>query len=451
MHPEKMLVAALIQGADGILDMIETTDLRAENIFDPTARELFSHCIQAHKLGELSATAVRALISASTGDHQHKTSLHNTLNQLEKMQLPEDQFTMNFFRSKKRETEGRALLKQAVDEVWSAKDFDTAIKKLKDGIDHLAVDEKGVEVLQYRKTVIARDQARITKIENDPGLQFIDNLAYFQKYFPFGIQKQTLTAITAPTNLGKSIFLANMIRMAVMPGNRCVVLYVFSENRAEEATARLDSVLLNKEYLSLYRNHLTSDEMLSLTGDELSDIFYCRLQLDKFSAVDIREAIAKINRENKVKVDYVFVDSPDHMTGSTERDDYYLDKTQAWIDLKVLAEDLDVGIIGTRPMDEKFRVSKKKGEIEKLTASSGANGQKITRLLDAEIAFHVDDLETGTANHRIVTVTKLRDGGTVDNERVRLMITNTLRFIHEDDFSKLFGSKETPADDLFSE
>lgn len=451
MVPEKLLIAALLQGSEGVLEMVRTSGLSPDYLSDGTAKALLTYCLKASDLGSLTPTAVRTLIGNDTIDTQQKTLLNNTIGQMEKLPIPEGSFTMNFFRAKKREAEMRLLLQDTAERVWKGESIDKVVSQVKAKLDELATSTTEVEVHQYSKTVMTRDRDRLERIQNNPGLQFVDNLAYFQKYFPFGIQKQTMVAITAPTNLGKSIFLANMLRMAVLGANRHRVLYVFSENRAEEAMARVDAVLLGKPYLSLYVNHLTTEEMVALTSDQMADIYYCRLQLDKFSAADIREAIAKINREHKVKIDYVFIDSPDHMTGSTERDDYYLDKTQAWIDLKVLAEDLDVGVIGTRPMDEKFRVGKRKGEIEKLTASSGANGQKITRLVDAELAFHVDDLETGTSNHRIMTVTKLRDGGSVDNERIRFMIVNSLRFIHEDDFSKMFGSKETSADELFEE
>lgn len=451
MVPEKLLIAALLQGSDGVLEMVQTSGLTPDNLTDGTAKSLLGYCLKAADLGSLSTAAIRALIGNDSIDTQQKTLLNNSLGQLEKMPIPEGAFTMNFFRAKKRESEMRALLQDTVDRVWKGEDIDKVVGSVKTRLEELTVGATDVEVYQYSKTVMTRDRDRLERIQNSPGLQFVDNLAYFQKYFPFGIQKQTMVAITAPTNLGKSIFLANMLRMAVLKANRQKVLYVFSENRAEEAMARVDAVLLGKPYLSLYTNHLSTEEMVALTSEEMGDIYYCRLQLDKFSAIDIREAIAKIHREHKVKIDYVFIDSPDHMTGSTDREDYYLNKTQAWIDLKVMAEDLDVGVIGTRPMDESNRVAKKKGEVQKLTANSGANGQKITRLVDAELAFHVDDLETGTANHRIMTVTKLRDGGSVDNERIRFMIINSLRFIHEDDFSKMFGSKETSVNDLFEE
>jgi hypothetical protein len=434
------------------MDMALIANLTSEDLAEAVPKALFDYCARAHKLGDLSSNAVRALIAADSIESQQKTLLHNSISSMEKMPLPEKEFTINFFRAKQRQSRARTMLQVAVDRVWKGEPIDEVLDSIKAQVDDLTSGRVEVEVHQYRNTVMPRDRERRERMELAPGLQFIDNLAYFQKYFPFGIQKKTTVAITAPTNLGKSIFMTNMIRMATLPANAHTVLYVFSENRAEEAIGRLDAVLLNKPYLSLYTSNLTVDEMQDLTSTkEHSEVFYCRLQLDKFSATDIREAIARVHHEHKIKIDYVFVDSPDHMTGSTAREDYYLDKTQAWIDLKVLAEDLDVGVIGTRPMDEKFRVAKRKNDVEKLTASSGANGQKITRLLDAEIAFHVDDLETATSNHRIATITKLRDGGQVDNERIRLLVTSSLRFIHEDDFARQFGSKEKSAEELFDE
>lgn len=443
---EQMLIAGAISNTE-ISEKIFKARFEPYDFEDVFAGEIFSACIECHKLGNTSLEAVKTYIQSSDIDTNKKGVFIKYLEDANQIELDMGEFGYRKLLNERKERRFRYLLKKtANDLVYSNIDQKKIYDNHKKQLDILLKEHQDLSIDDYYSMYIEREMERDrSKSTVKDVFKFDLTLRHFTKYFPRGIAKQTGTIIEGSTGAGKSVFLANLIYLAAHPKNSLNCLYIYSENRTIEALSRLDAIFLDAEYNSLYNSNLNNQQRSFFASGKDNDgygkVFALRAPLANFDAAFIENAIEQL-AEDGVIIDALFVDSPDHMQPLVDQGVWFQNKGQVYMDLKDLYESKNLIFFGTRPQLESFS---KSGE---LTIQSGAGGQGISRLIDNSIAFNYDPNSDSVSDHRLFTVTKARDGK-IDFSRMRYKILPSLRFMHEEDFAAKYGNS-FKEEDLFT-
>ena len=159
--------------------------------------------------------------------------------------------------------------------------------------------------------------------------------------------------------------------------------------------------------------------MKNMFGQGYGQLVVERLPYGRSNADCIKYHLDRLESKG-VKINAIFVDSPDHMEPIKRQDTWWLNKIAVYEDLKMLAEQYQVSIFTTR---------QQKGK-EDVSSYSGAGGEGIPRLLDNIIAMDYDASKDMLTTQRKIVVTKARDG-VIDFRPVPFRITDSLKFVPE--------------------
>jgi archaellum biogenesis ATPase FlaH len=435
-----MLLAGCVQDS-AILDKVKRTGITPQYFEDQDQKALFTKTLEVSAIGLVNQDTLLAAIQEDRKLDQPR--LKKIVQDLYEYPVDNSHFSLQVILKRKRELDLRNALKDSASKlVLEGATFEDVSKDLTQKLHSLQTSLQDIEINDYFSNMFSRDVERKYISTSSRSLKFTHDLHHLSFYFPRGLAKQTGTVIEGPTGGGKSLFLANLAYVATSAPNLLNVLYVFSENRAIEALSRLDAIFTDTIYDRLYEKDGFNLKLIAeiKPGSKFGELKTLRAPIDNFNATTIENALDMLFEEG-ITIDVVLIDSPDHMMPLKDHKVWHQNKAQVWADLKALYEKWDVALIGTRPQNE--------GQDKKdsLTIQSGAGGQGISRLLDNSIAFTYDSSGEALADHRIFTVTKARDSR-IDWRRLRYKMLPSLRFIHEEDFNKRYGT-EVDIDEIF--
>jgi hypothetical protein len=436
MNFERKLCALLLQDPTTYLPRVKRTKLDSSDIDDSPSKIIFEAILNASDLGEVTTESVTELIKQS-GLSNSEANLHiNIVEELSNASVEEVEFTFSYLAQHKEDSLLRRYLKQAATELKTGSEASRVKQQLIDQLSKIKTED--VSLKEYEENFLGREQERHSRKAGVGMIRLSDEFRHLKRYFPYGFAPGTINIIMGATNAGKSVFLANLVEMSSDKNSRLNVLYVFSENQEVEALSRLDAVVLNKPYKELYEQYLSREEALKIKGrtkEGAGKIFYCKPEFENFTSVTIENALdAAIDQGHRI--DAIFIDSPDHMKPLRVAGQHHIDKPQVWKDLKAVAERYNVCVFGTWPLREEYSTPPKAGkERPPLAANSGAGGQDVGRVADNILAFVYDEAVDDLMSHRLFTVTKCRDG-VRDFLKLRYMIRDSLRFVHEEDYKQ---------------
>lgn len=435
MNFERKLCALLLQDPATYLPRVKRTKIDKEDLEDQPSKVIFEAIMEASSLGEVTQDSVSKMLT-SGGLTNSEANLHvEIVEQLCAADVQEVEFTFSFLAKHKEDALLRRYLKAAATDLKTGAEATKVKQQLLDRLSKIKIED--VALKEYEQSFLNRERQRHEKRAGVGMLKLSEQFRHLRRYFPYGFAPGTINIIMGATNAGKSVLLANFVEMASNKESALNVLYVFSENQEIEALSRLDAVVLDKPYKKLYEEYMSKEEVkrvMKRTEDGAGKIFYCKPEFENFTVNTIEQALdAALDRG--VKIDAIFIDSPDHMRPLNPSGTYFIDKPQVWKDLKATAEKYEVQVFGTWPLREEFSGQSRNGkEPPELSANSGAGGQDVARVADNIIAFAYEAADE-LMKHRIFVVTKARDG-VKDFVKLRYMVQDTLRFIHEEDYNK---------------
>jgi len=437
--PERKLCAAILKDPK-LYDRAKRAKITPQDLTDEVSRRIYSAIISAHEMGGISPESVKTVLSENKEMRQADRSTYlKAIDDLYESEVDATEFTFGYLTKQKEES----AFNKALVEAAEARHRGESIEKIKASLFEKIKSSESHDIIvkEYEETVSSRERDRHNRAKGQGLLRFSDRFRHLRQYFPFGIDKQTMTVIQGSTNAGKSVFLANIVWMATEPESKLNVLYIFSENREVEAMSRLDAVVLGKPYRELYESYLNEQErsqLLNRKREGYGQIVYFQPEFENFDVRQV-EAALEAAKEKGINIDMIAIDSPDHMKPMKTTGTYHVDKPQVWKDLKALMQRWNILTIGTWPLREEYS-GQGKGDKEPppLTANSGAGGQDVARPMDNIIAFSYDERADDLMSHRLFVVTKCRDGQR-DFQKIRYRIGEDLRFTHTDDFNAQFA------------
>lgn len=302
--------------------------------------------------------------------------------------------------------EGLEEAKRIISEIQSAKSSDIDLDIFN------ALTPEGFQRVQEARREIAEDRI--------PSLKFGEGrMKFLHEIFPRGLMQDTMTIISAGTGVGKSILSANIVAEGVRPYNDKVTLYIITENREVEAVSRIHSILLGKQYDTMYDMEREEDLKASISQHSGS-LFVWKVIPNILNVEHIQLALDHIKKEHGKTVEVLCVDSPEHMVSIRPLREFYLNQANIIYELKNLMERNHLIMIIT------YQMTAEGVKNASTIAEALAGTKERSRTADNVLVLTVKDGDRQLGIRRL-TVSKLRDGNNDGMER-KLFLAPDLSF-----------------------
>jgi len=220
-----------------------------------------------------------------------------------------------------------------------------------------------------------------------------------------GIQAGETAAFASLTSVGKSIVLMLCGKRAILDKKN--VIHFTGENSLWQTNQRYDSAVFGVAYdkLKFYRFKKKELKQLREIAKQANEIIGSRLRTVKFiprraSIVTFERVIEELWVTEKFKPDLIIIDSADHMIPAMKQEQYRLDQSEVYWDVKTLAAAHEIPIITSTQVSKQW-----KGK--KAAAEALAEAYDKARILDVVLTINqLDD----TSPDLIMLLAKNRDG-----------------------------------------
>lgn len=220
-----------------------------------------------------------------------------------------------------------------------------------------------------------------------------------------GIQAGETAAFASLTSVGKSIVLMLCGKRAILDNKN--VIHFTGENSLWQTNQRYDSAVFGVAYdkLKFYRFKKKELKQLNKIAEQARKVLGSRLRTVKFiprraSIVTFERVIEELWIKEKFKPDLIIIDSADHMIPAMKQEQYRLDQSEVYWDVKTLAAAHEVPIITSTQVSKQW-----KGK--KAAAEALAEAYDKARILD--IVLTINQLDD-TSPDLIMLLAKNRDG-----------------------------------------
>jgi KaiC/GvpD/RAD55 family RecA-like ATPase len=413
MSLEKKLLTGCLQD-ESVLLKAKRAKLEPKHLEEGVYRYLYAAMLEISKVDTPAPEVVKQYIQLDDKkDSDDKKALNELVDSLSSSSTVGAGFSLEKLKDVRAEQEAFRLLSDMSNSLLQGEDLDQVLPELQRRSREINAQESDYELFDYSEDWSTRQMERqelgtTSAITMSMAL----NMSPFKKYFPRGIQPEELTAVAGPTYAGKSVLLTNLIRVAAHPENGMNVLYVFAENRKVQAASRLDAIVLDREYDTLYENNLKDPEgdsfFKTAQKEGWGKIILGKVTPRQFTADTIRQMIEEIKEDRGIDIDVVAIDSPDHQVPVDAGDQWWQNKGLVYWDNKALAEELELIMLCTLPMKAS---SVGNGSVK---SEDVGGSYDIARICDNLIMFNVDP-EDRLLNRGKIQVTKTRDNST-DNK-----------------------------------
>lgn len=448
---ERTLVAGCLQDPK-VLRTVRRSTLLPNHISDKIGRYLLELALDIGREGKVTEEIVLECIKQDSSlDSKVKPVYLKTAVDLFKEDISNASFTLGKIQKKVKEKEAIRIAGNVASDIQAGENIEQVLERMSVHLNKIKDTEIAYELFDYVKTYDERKVERLESVgEGSKALKFIDNIRPFQPYFPRGLQPETITAIGGRTGAGKSMFLANMIRVAVLPENKLNVLYIVAENSKIETGSRLDAIMLDREYETLFmpvaRDPRGDSFFANFEQQGGGGLWIAKVDVGRFSTLHIKAMIEEC-REAGFNPDVLAVDSPDHMVPEVDkRLSSWEAKGAVYLDLKDLATAEDLIVLTTLPM----KASSKRQD--KVSAEDAAGSYDISRLSNNMI-FFTETPDDKMLSRATMIVTKNRDG-TIDDRHIYFRFSPSRRMIPWDEVERAamkdgaFGYKIQGPDDV---
>jgi hypothetical protein len=437
MNFEKVLIAACLKD-EVVLKKAQRARLQPHHLEEKIHRYLYKVATEVNKFDVLNKDVISEYVRLDVSlDDKVKTMYMHAVEDYYSMDVKAADFTLSNISRKVKEKEITRLLSESADKILADGDIDKIIEDLHFFSSSLKNASTDYEIFDYWKDWTKRQAERLeVEQEANRSLRMELNMTPFKKYFPRGWQSKEITAIGGITGVGKSVLLSNLIRLAIHPANKLNAIYIFAENKKIQAASRLDAIMLDRSYDSLFlevtKDPRGNEFFLGTANEEYGSLKIVKVVPGEFDALTVKSIIEEC-REAGVNPDIVFIDSPDHAEPVAKVAAHWEKKAKVYWELKALADNEDVIMVTTLPM----KPSSAKGE--NVSAEDGAGSYDIARICDNLIFFNVLK-EDRLLSRASLKVTKSRDKG-IDDAIIHFKFTNSLRLVPWEEVAE--GVKKT--------
>ena len=413
--------------------LYRNTGFRPLHFSSTFPKTVFKICEQLYKeKSEINVTTVKTSINILREKKQLSDSMAITfakkLENLEKSTFDNVNFSINRLKEKRRELDTALALKKATEILANGGSPDEALSTIVRASRGMSGEEYSLDLFNTVDSFEQRDQERALRQKNLITLNFDEHLPFLKKFFPYGLEEETLTAVSAVTNVGKSTVVKNLCYEAIMPHNKLNVLYLSVEDRKIETQDKMDAICLDIPYSIVkerHRDQKSADQVFKSAEKFYKEcengwgqVYVAKTNVGRFTANDIATILDDL--ENKgVKITVLVVDSPDLMKPINPRRESWENKAEVYVDLKFLQDERGHLTVTTLPLKGSA------GGKENVYAEDVAGAYAISRLLDNLVVLgrKEEDFATGV---RRITAPKLR-GAEVSNHMIQVMINSKLR------------------------
>lgn len=431
---EKILVASCLQDPE-ILRRAQRSKLKPHHIEDKIGSYLYSAAVEIAKDSPVSKDILLEYVKIDRElDDKQRSFYLKTASDYFDVDISGAAFTLKKIGERVREKELAYTLRDSIDKILTNQEVDEVLEDLYMKVSSLKAVDDAYHIYDYWEDWTERKAERLEVESGSAKSVSIDlNLHPFKRYFKRGLQLQELTAIGGPTYAGKSVMLSNFIHLAVHPVNGLNVLYIFAENKKIQAASRLDAILMDRSYDSLFMDVLKDprgDDLFKNAKNEgYGGLKIAKVTPNEFDVMTIKSIIEDCKAEG-FEPDVIALDSPDHQIPLQKTHSHWQAKAAVYWENKALATKEDLIFICTLPM----KPSSKKSE--KVAAEDAAGSYDISRICDNLIFFNIQE-DDRMLSRASVQVVKNRDG-TVDEKIIHFKFTNSLRLVPWEDAMKQY-------------
>lgn len=423
---ERTLVAGCLQDPK-VLRTVRRSTLLPNHIGDKVGRYLLELALDISREGFVTEEIVLECIKKDSKlDPKVKPVYLQTALDYFKEDISNAFFTLGKIQDKVKEKESIRIASNIASDLQAGEKIDTVLDRMQQHLNKIKNTDISYELFDYVATFDQRKSERLETVsEGAKSLKFIDNIHPFRHYFPRGLQPETITAIGGRTGVGKSMFMTNMLRVATLPGNGLNVLYVVAENSKIETGSRLDSIMLDRDYESLFvpvsRDPRGDEFFTNFMEGRGGGIWIAKVDVGRFSTLHIKNMIEEC-REAGFNPDVLAVDSPDHMVPEGDRKlSSWGEKGAVYTDLKDLANAEELIVLTTLPM----KASSKRQDS--VSAEDAAGSYDISRLSNHMI-FFTETPDDKMLSRATLTVTKNRSGA-IDDKHIYFRFSPSRRML----------------------
>lgn len=220
-----------------------------------------------------------------------------------------------------------------------------------------------------------------------------------------GVQPGETAAFASLTSVGKSIVLMLCGKQAILDNKN--VIHFTGETSLWQTNQRYDSALFGIAYdkFKFYRFKKKELKQIEKMAKQTRELFGSRLRTVKFiprraSIITFERIIEELYINEGFKADLIIIDSADHMIPAMKQEQFRLDQSEIYWDVKTL------GIAHEIPIITSTQVSKQwKGK--KAAAEALAEAYDKARILDIVITINQLDEDS---QDLIMLIAKNRDG-----------------------------------------
>lgn len=246
-----------------------------------------------------------------------------------------------FFLKKKKEQEFSNKLADAFEVYSTTGDMKQTIEAL-DDVTSIASDtvrfdnmfdvftDEGAERLHLARRADIEGAGRRLKLD--------EHMDFLHEYWPRGIPKATITAVTAPTGVGKSLLTANLLNQAVKSG--LISFYVVTENREVEAGTRVQAICSGIQFNQFDDMGFSREASFQFSQEKgYGKVIMWKVPISSISANMIDEAMRYAEHRFGVTFDALFIDSPEHMIPNAHADGTWRDQAKVVYNIKKLIDE----------------------------------------------------------------------------------------------------------------
>lgn len=400
-------LAMLMQNPNKLEDAF-FAGIKPKHLSDGYSKYIYEKICQLHReKSEINKNTVQDFIRKDNDvSHSKKVVYQDFVEKLAKKNVDSSSYTLNRLQDKREELDVAEVLSGAANYL-NEHDLENAYAEL----DKIRSVKSGSSLIQFRdyfdeQQYESRQKEREEIIsDTSHNLRMVGRFSFLEKYFPHGIQKQTITTVGGPTGIGKSLMLTNLAELAIHPENKLNILYLIGENREIEATSRLDSVILRKPYQMLYKDSEGQEKEFDFFRSMKKDygkLYTVKFAINSLTVSDIDNALTRFYDTSDIRFDGVIWDSPDHVRAGQYFQQRYQSKAYVYEEIKAFSEKWDVFSITS--LQTKASSAKK----DRMTSEDTAGAYNIAQLSDNQI-FYLKDEEDFLLNRRRIQLAKLRD------------------------------------------
>jgi replicative DNA helicase len=220
-----------------------------------------------------------------------------------------------------------------------------------------------------------------------------------------GLQPGEVAGFASLTNIGKSIILMLCGKQAVLDQKN--VIHFTGENSLWQTNQRYDAAMFGIAYdkFKFYRFKKAELKQLRQMAKDTRKLFGSRLRTVKFiprraSIITLERVIEELYVNEGFKADLIVIDSADHLVPAMKQEQFRLDQSEIYWDVKTLGAAHDIPIITSTQVAKTWRG-------KKAAAESLAEAYDKARILDIVITINQLDEDS---QDLIMLLAKNRDG-----------------------------------------